>query len=335
MSQKKATPKAVFAACQQLAASSEEGESWNRDDVRFLVGGGSFAVIDPLIKTWRELQPIREIAPSLPTELLMQVASLLEQQIEGYISEVQQRDEQRGALFDQTSIELAENFRQMEEHLTSELEEAKLSNHVLESECSRLQSELITSQQENSSQSLKLEMMEKELDQAGLLLQSEKKRHDGILQRSQREAEAFQTRMAEQNTQAMNHLKLDYQQQLANQKIQLADAAELSENRLMRLLDQSRLERKESQTTFEIKLSEYHQKSQQDQSIIGQHKLQVSVLQAEVKQQSEQLSQLIKENKDLKDQLSQQHSEITHEDASDLKAIKDSIAIMQKQLSNP
>ncbi len=94
-------------------------------------------------------------------------------------------------------------------------------------------------------------------------------------------------------------------------------------------------ERKESQTTFEIKLSEYHQKSQQDQSIIGQHKLQVSVLQAEVKQQSEQLSQLIKENKDLKDQLSQQHSEITHEDASDLKAIKDSIAIMQKQLSNP
>lgn len=333
MTQKKATPKAVFEACQQLSISLEEGESWNRDDVRLLVGGGSFAVIDPLIKAWRKLQPMREVAPSLPSELLLQVATLLEQQVEGYISEVQQRDEKRESLFNQAGMELAENLRQLEERLTSELEEAKFANHDLESECSRLESELIGSQQESYSQALKLEMMEKELDQAGLALKAEKERHDRNLLQSQKEAEALRLRMAEQNTQETNSLKLDYQQQLASQKKQLVDAAELAENRLMRLLDQSRLEMKESQGDFEVKLAGFNQKNQEDQSIIGQKKLEMKVLVTEVEQRSEQISLLAKENDMLKDRLSQQQSEIIHEDASDLKAIKDSIALLQKQLS--
>lgn len=333
MTQKKATPKAVFEACQQLSISLEEGESWNRDDVRLLVGGGSFAVIDPLIKAWRKLQPMREVAPSLPSELLLQVATLLEQQVEGYISEVQQRDEQRESLFNEAGMELAENLRQLEERLTSELEEAKFANHDLESECSRLESELIRSQQESYSQALKLEMMEKELAQAGLTLKAEKERHDRNLLQSQKEAEALRLRMAEQNTQETNSLKLGYQQQLASQKKQLVDAAELAENRLMRLLDQSRLEMKESQGAFEVKLAGFNQKNQEDQSIIGQNKLEMKVLAAEVEKRSDQISLLAKENDMLKDRLSQQQSEVTHEDASDLKAIKDSIALLQKQLS--
>ena len=78
MSMKKATPKAVFEACEQLEL---QDRPWNRDDIRSLVGGGSFSVIDPLIQAWRKLQPVREVAPSVPAELLIQVATLLEQQI--------------------------------------------------------------------------------------------------------------------------------------------------------------------------------------------------------------------------------------------------------------
>lgn len=327
MSQKKATPKAVFEACQQLTASIEEGKSWNRDDVRLLVGGGSFAVIDPLIKTWRKLQPVRDVAPTIPSELLIQVATLLEQQVTGYIAEVQQADEQRELLFNQATEELAKNLNSMEVRLTTELEETKQSNHSLESECSRLESELAQSQKEQHSLDLRLELMEKELAQANLRLAAEKERSDKIILQSQEDAEALRLRLTEQNTLALANAKLDHQQQVLDQKKQLQDAAELAENRLMRLLDQARSEIKEAQVTFEHKLSSMNLQQLEDKQTINKQKLEVNVIGSELKQSNDECLLL-------REQLLQQKTESSQVERADLQAIKASILSLQGQLND-
>lgn len=344
MSQKKATPKAVFEACQQLSASIEYAGSWNRDDVRLLVGGGSFAVIDPLIKAWRKLQPVREVAPTIPSELLIQVATLLEQQVTGYINEVQQADERRELLFNQAGEELAENLHGLESRLTAELDSAHQANHDLESECSRLEGELTQSQQEKHSLELRLELLEKELNQAGIRLAAEKERTDKIIKQNQEDTEALRMLMAEQNTQALANNKLDYQQQLASQKKQLLDAAELAENRLMRLLDQSRSEIKEAQQSFEYKLADLNLQQQEDKQLINKQKLEINVNESELRQVQQvaaqqiadleaQVSQANHECGLLRDQLLQQQSENTQGDRADLQAIKDSILSLQGQLN--
>lgn len=333
MTQKKATPKAVFEACQQLAASMEEGESWNRDDVRVLVGGGSFAVIDPLIKAWRKLQPMREVAPTIPSELLIQVATLLEQQVTGYIDEVQQADERRELLFNQAGEELSENLHKIESHLTAELECANQANHDLESECSRLEGELTQSQQERHSLDLRVELMEKELNQANQRLQAEKDRNDKIVLQNQEEVEALRVRMSEQNAQALTNTKLEYQQQLAGQKKQLLDAAELAENRLMRLLDQSRGELKEAQQSFEHKLSILNLQQQEDKQLINKLKLEVLGVEQQISDLEAQVRKANNECKVLRQQLLQQQSESSQSDRADLQAIKDSILSLQGQLS--
>ena len=139
MSIKKATPKAVFNACEQLELL---GDSWNRDDVRAIVGGGSFTVIDPLIQAWRKLQPAREVAPSVPADVLIQVAASIEQKISSYIAEVDERDRVR----EETLIALNENaaieFEKKETELESQLEASQQSNHYLEAELARIESEL-------------------------------------------------------------------------------------------------------------------------------------------------------------------------------------------------
>ena len=56
MAQKLATVSTVFAACDRLDAANER---WNREDVRSEVGGGGYVVIDPLIRAWRSLKPLR------------------------------------------------------------------------------------------------------------------------------------------------------------------------------------------------------------------------------------------------------------------------------------
>ncbi len=343
MSMKKATPKAVFEACQQLSLSMGEGESWNRDDVRLLVGGGSYAVIDPLIKAWRNLEPVREVAPSIPSELLIQVASLLEQQVSGYIAEVEQRDEQREFFFRQAGEELASNLHAVEDALTSDLELAQQAKHELDAECSRLEEELSLSQQEGYGLALKLELMEKELVQANQRLSSEKERYDRIIDQANKDKESLQVRLSEQNVQAIADCKLDYQQQLAAQKSQFLNAAELSENRLMRLLDQARVEMKELQQTYEGKLDAGSRQQQQDKAALNKQKLEINVLESELKllkqgveqQVLEHESQLLLANNEvtaLRDQLLQQRSQGVQEDKSDLQAIKDSILTLQNQL---
>lgn len=139
MSIKKATPKAVFDACEQLELLDK---SWNRDDVRALIGGGSFSVIDPLIRAWRQLQPVREVAPTVPTDLLIQIATMLERQVSEFIGDIEARDQAR----EETLLSLNENaseiFSRREAELETQIDLAKQANHQLEAELSRLEGEL-------------------------------------------------------------------------------------------------------------------------------------------------------------------------------------------------
>jgi hypothetical protein len=97
MSKKIATVITVFAACDKLDAANER---WNREDVRTEIGGGGYVVIDPLIRASRCLKPLRELAPTTPTELLHQVAESLEANYASCIGSVEERLAERRSIFD-------------------------------------------------------------------------------------------------------------------------------------------------------------------------------------------------------------------------------------------
>ena len=109
-----ATPSSVFAACERLDAAKER---WNREDVRREVGGGGFVVIDPLIQAWRALKPLREVAPSTPTELLHQVATSLEAHVAEFTAQAEERQKAQQQVFDTTVAELAERLAGIEREL--------------------------------------------------------------------------------------------------------------------------------------------------------------------------------------------------------------------------
>ena len=114
MAQKIATVSTVFAACDRLNAANAR---WNREDVRSEVGGGGYVVIDPLIKAWRELKPLREAAPTTPAELLHQIATSVESHITSYISESESRLIESQQVFDTTTSELSERLEALENEL--------------------------------------------------------------------------------------------------------------------------------------------------------------------------------------------------------------------------
>ncbi len=333
MSLKKATPKAVFEACQQLTASidaEESGIGWNRDDVRLLVGGGSFAVIDPLIKVWRKLQPMREVAPSVPSELLVQVATMLEQQVSAYIADIEQRDAEREIVFNEGSEMLAGNLQQLEESLTGQLEVVQQSNHDLEAECARLESERAEQAQESLALQLKVEVLEEGLERAKQGLLDEKERGLALLQQQKQDSEQVQIRQAEQEQHQLEQVKLEHQQQLGQQKKQLTDAAEVAENRLMRLLDQGRSELKDVQLIAENKLEALRIELLEDKQLLNKQKLQLN--QQEVRYQA-QLAVLADEKAGLQERLQLQENLEQESEKSDLQELKDSIRLLQDQVS--
>jgi hypothetical protein len=114
VAQKIATVSTVFAACDR---PDEANERWNRDDVRHEVGGRGFVIIDPLIKAWRELKPLREATPSTPAELVHQVAASLESHITGFIGETEKSLTESQQVFDRTVSELSARLTELEGEL--------------------------------------------------------------------------------------------------------------------------------------------------------------------------------------------------------------------------
>lgn len=337
MSLKKATPKAVFEACEQLELLDRP---WNRDDIRLTIGGGSFSVIDPLIQAWRKLQPVREVAPSVPTDLLIQVATMLEQQVSGFIAEVENRDQEREQVLLEVNKVVAENLHQIEFELTTQLETFQQTNHDLEAECSRLESELSDSHQTRLALELKTELLEKELEHGRQTIALDRKHTENTLNQYKKNAERELVRMEGQHIQLLAQTKLENDQQLASQKSHLLDAAELAENRLMRLLDQGRSELKETRFSLEGKLGAMQLLQQDDKQALNKQKIEIDALESVLKKvkhnaqqqaltQEANISLAVIENSNLKKQLENQ---VQQSDKTDIQAIKDSIQLLQDKI---
>jgi hypothetical protein len=277
MSLKKATPKAVFDACEQLALLDQP---WNRDDVRLNIGGGSFSVIDPLIQAWRKLQPVREVAPSVPTDLLIQVATMLEQKITDYIGEVELRDQEREATLLILNETVAENLQQLESELTEQLTFSQQANHHLEAECSRLEHELGEKAQALLAVEFKLQVSDEAAASLSARLKEQQTFYESSLQQQKQSQQDENNRTLELHQQHVNQLKIESQQQLSQQKTELVDAAQLSENRLMRLLDQGRNELKELQVSSGEKLDALSRELQTDKQLANKQSHEIKSLEA-------------------------------------------------------
>jgi hypothetical protein len=281
MSLKKASPKAVFDACEQLELLDRP---WNRDDVRLSIGGGSFSVIDPLIQAWRKLQPIRQVAPTVPTDLLIQVATMLELQISDYVSEVELRDQEREVTLLALNEDVAENLQQLESELTEQLALSKQANHELEAECSRLEHELADQAQSLLSAEFKLQVSEEALVSLSQRLKEQQAFYESNLQVQKQSQQDESARALEQHQQHINQMKMEAQQQLAQQKAELNDAAQLSEDRLMRLLDQGRNELKELQRSSTEKLEILTREQQTDKQLVNKQNHEIKSLEVSLQQ---------------------------------------------------
>lgn len=289
MSLKKATPKAVFDACEQLELLDRP---WNRDDVRLSIGGGSFSVIDPLIQAWRKLQPIRQVAPTVPTDLLIQVATMLEMQISDYVSEVELRDQQREVTLLALNETVAENLQQLESELTEQLALSQQANHELEAECSRLEYELAEKAQSLLSAEFKLQVSEEAAVSLNQRLKEQQGFYESSLQVQKQSQQDESARALELHQQQVNQMRMEAQQQLAQQKAELIDAAQLSENRLMRLLDQGRNELKELQLSYGEKLEALTREQQVDKQLGNKQIHEINSLEIALQQTQLETTQL-------------------------------------------
>jgi hypothetical protein len=341
MSLKKATPKAVFDACEQLEL---QNQVWNRDDVRALVGGGSFSVIDPLVQAWRKLQPVREVAPSVPTDLLIQVASMMEDQISGYIENIERRDQERESALLEVNKVVAENLQEMEAELTGQLELSQQANHDLEAECSRLENELEAKNQSLLVMELKYQVSEEAVGLLNQRIKEQQTFYETSIKQQKQAQQEDNLRASELHQQYVNQLKLESQQNLSQQKVELVDAGQIAENRLMRLLDQGRNELKELQVLSSNKIENLNREQQVDKRLANKQRLEVNTLESNLTQTEQQamqealtlkakISLLSSENLNLQGQLANYKNQGDERDKSDFQQLRDSIRLLQEQVS--
>lgn len=240
MAKKIATAAAVFRACNELDAG---GQSWNRDDVRLRVGGGGFNIIDPLIQAWRRLKPLKSIAPNTPTELLHQVTESLEQHLSTFVEKAEKNVTDSQAVFEQTTSELAEtidNLNNQISEITEAHQELKSQHKALLHKYQELEEDLRKSQ--NSEERL----------QTG---------NDGLRGQIQRIKSEFET-AKDEDQKAMMELKRQHQEAIAardkqhqdrlqSEKSEWQNTHQLSEDRLLRLLDKERQQSKELLVSLE------------------------------------------------------------------------------------
>jgi len=251
MAQKIATVSTVFAACDRLNAANAR---WNREDVRSEVGGGGYVVIDPLIKAWRELKPLREAAPTTPAELLHQIATSVESHITSYISESESRLIESQQVFDTTTSELSERL----EALENELQEKGASLQEMAAAKTNLAEQLASSQQSVS-----------DVQKTNTQLVAENDGLRGQVARMETEhkeaAELLHAQASEQAKESARErarVSDEYAAAQANQRRELTAAAEQAENRLVVLLDQERQAAKEAAAQLTEQLAEITNKAQ-------------------------------------------------------------------------
>tara|TARA_R110001592_G_scaffold254129_3_gene517500 strand:+ start:46288 stop:47316 length:1029 start_codon:yes stop_codon:yes gene_type:complete len=335
MAQKIATVSTVFAACDRLEAANER---WNREDVRNAVGGGGYVVIDPLIKAWRELKPLREAAPTTPAELLHQVATTLESHINEFTAESESRLSESQQVFDATVSELSEKLVSLESALEendASLMATEASNVELVEQLAQVQEELRQAKTENTrlvtendALNGQVTRMEKEHNAAVNSLQAE---HRELIQQHAQE----RTRISDEHAKA-----------LANQRKELTEVAEQAENRLMMLLDQGRQESKAAMVKLSGDLEEMTQKSQSNREAVialestvkaltGQNEKLESDL-AVQEENSSELQAHLEERSNKADSIEREFNAYKEEHrlSGDLSALQAAVSGLQAQLSD-
>lgn len=257
MAQKIATVSTVFAACDRLEAANER---WNREDVRNAVGGGGYVVIDPLIKAWRELKPLREAAPTTPAELLHQVATTLESHINEFTAESESRLSESQKVFDTTVSELSEKLVSLEGALEEKdvcLVATEGANVELVEQLAQIKEELIQAKSEN----IRLVTENDAVNGQVTRMEKEHKSAVNSLQAEHRE-------LIQQHNQEWTRVNNEHATALANQRKELAEVAEQAENRLMMLLDQGRQESKAAMNKLSSDLEKMTQQSQSNREAV-------------------------------------------------------------------
>jgi chromosome segregation ATPase len=241
----------VFAACERLDAANER---WNREDVRREVGGGGFVVIDPLIQAWRALKPLREVAPSTPTELLHQVATSLEAHVTEFTAQAEERQAAQQQIFESTVKDLSERFTGLEQ----ELKATAVELTVTADEKTRLVGVLAQREQALNALQARSRQQAKESEELlGRVTQVEAEREAAI-----QAHEVEQRARLEEHVKERTRLLTEHTQVLATQRQELLATAEQAENRLLMLLDQARQDAKATEARLAdelVKLSRTHQ----------------------------------------------------------------------------
>ncbi len=329
-----ATASNVFAACDRLDAANER---WNREDVRSEVGGGGWVVIDPLIQAWRALRPLKELAPSTPTELLQQVAASLEAHIAGFTQEAEGRLTESQKIFDATIAELSEKLVSLETELeekTASLASSESENAALTEQLEQAKAELETSRTENA-------RLVTEND--GLIGQVSRmeKEHRTTIQAMQSE----QRELLKQHAEERSRVVEEHAAAIAAQRKELAQEAEQAENRLMVLLDQERQEAKAVESKLLGNLDKVTQKVQSQRDTIVALETSVTELTRQNEKLDSELAARLEHNTALKASLEEQKAatasieqEFTaykqrHALGSELGALQDAVAGLQAQLT--
>jgi chromosome segregation ATPase len=251
MSQKIATVSTVFAACDRLDAANER---WNREDVRTEVGGGGFVVIDPLIKAWRELKPLREAAPTTPADLLHQVATSLDAHFNGFIETAESRLTASQEVSDTTVSALSERLAALE----SELEASVATMEELSHEHTGMAEQLGANRESlDEAEKITTQLVAENDGYRGQIARMESE-HKEVLVNLDADAKA----MAKEQTRESTRARDEHSAALASQRKEMAEAAEQTENRLMMLLDQERQAAKESTAKLTDQLAEMSDKAQ-------------------------------------------------------------------------
>jgi chromosome segregation ATPase len=293
-------------------------------------------VIDPLIKAWRGLKPLREAAPTTPAELLHQVATTLESHITDFIGESESRQLESQQVFDVTVSELSERLATLE----GELEEKEASLQEMAADRSSLAEQL-----EDTQQSLN------EVKIANTQLVSES---DGLRGQIARVESGHKETLAKLNADARELAKAhakerakssaEHSAALASQRKEMTEAAEQAENRLMVLLDKERQAAKESTVQLTDQLAEVSDKAQS-------HREKVIALEAKIRElngQSGKLESALAETtarcsklstalEDQKTQASSIQREFEaykeeHKISGDLEALQTAVAALQAKL---
>lgn len=330
-----ATPATVFAACDQLDAANKR---WNREDVRRAVGGGGFAVIDPLIRAWRELKPLRDVAPSTPAELLHQVATSLEAHLKTFTAETDQRVAAQQQVFEATVADLAERLAGMEaslEEATARLSAAEAANEEMAEELAERDTALTEAQRSISQLTVENDGLKGQIA-----------RQDNAHAVAVKDLQAEQRELIQQHQRAGARWREEQAAALATQRQELIAAAEQAENRWMRLLDETRQESRASVAASTKKLNEASEALQHERGLVSELKGRAGALDAENAKLEQAIADQAAHIRQLQAALeqSQQHAatlerdftayKAAHKLSSDLGSLKAAVAALQGQLSD-